>query len=189
MPHPLISICPESHGVVLDLIYASPNNIVGRPIYARQICLLHRDAELRLRRAVELAAAAGYRLKIYDAFRPQEAQRMLWETAPDKAYVADPVLGSDHTRGIAIDLTLADANGHEVDMGTAFDDMTALSHHFCDQVSPEAQANRMLLLHVMQEAGFEHMANEWWHYSLPQREDYELIPSTHLGSLDPMLTG
>lgn len=187
MPHPLVPISPNTHGVMLDLIYASPNNLAGKVIYAREICLLHRNAELPLRRAVTLAAEAGYKIKIFDAFRPQEAQWMLWEIVPDRDYVADPVLGSDHSRGIAIDLTLASDDGQELDMGTAFDSMTPLSHHFCDQVSPQAQANRMLLLQVMQAAGFEHIEHEWWHYALPQRELYELIPSTHLGHLNPML--
>lgn len=187
MPHPLIPISPETHGVVLDLTYASARNIAGRSIYARQICLLHRDAELPLRRAVNLASVAGCKLKIFDAFRPQEAQWMLWDAAPDKAYVADPRLGSDHTRGTAIDLTLVDASGHELDMGTAFDEMTALSHHFSDLVSPQAQANRMLLLRLMEEAGFDYIAHEWWHYALPGHEQYQLIPSTHLGQLNPML--
>ncbi len=187
MAHPLISISPDTHDVVLDLIYATPHNIAGQPIYARQICLLHRDAELRLRQAITLAAAEGCKLKIFDAFRPQEAQWMLWDTAPDKAYVADPRLGSNHTRGTAIDLTLVDFTGRELDMGTAFDDMTTLSHHFSDQVSALAQANRLLLLKLMHQAGFDHIAHEWWHYALPGHEHYELIPSTHLGQLNPML--
>lgn len=186
MTNPLIPVSPETHDVVLDLVYASPNNIAGRAIYARNLCLLHRDADICLRRAVRNAAVAGCRLKIFDAFRPREAQVLLWQNAPDKAYVADPKLGSNHTRGTAIDLTLVDDQGRDLDMGTGFDEMTLLSHHFSEQVSPQAQANRLLLLRIMEDAGFEHIAHEWWHYALPENEDHALIDSVLLGKLNPM---
>jgi D-alanyl-D-alanine dipeptidase len=183
----LIAVYPETHDVILDLVYATSNNISGRPIYRRPICLLHHDAEACLRQAVHLAAKSGCKLKIFDAFRPHEAQVELWETAVDKLYVADPDIGSNHTRGTAIDLTLVDENGVELDMGTDFDHMTSLSHHFSDQVSEGAQANRLLLLNIMQQAGFLPIPQEWWHYELPQQHDHSLISSASLGELNPML--
>lgn len=187
--HPLVSVSPDTHGVVLELSYATANNIAGRAIYERPMCLLHRDAERCLRQAVVNAAAAGCKLKIFDAFRPHEAQLVLWDSAVDKAFVADPQIGSNHTRGTAIDLTLVDAQGVALDMGTPFDDMTDRSHHFNEHVSPEAQVNRLLLLKIMQDAGFEPIAHEWWHYALPVHPAYTLIDSAHLGTLNPMLLG
>ena len=187
MTNPLVALSAETHDVVLDLVYATSNNIAGKPVYQRHLCLLHRDAEVCLRKAVRLASQAGCRLKIFDAFRPQEAQLALWEVAVDKLYVADPSLGSNHTRGTAIDLTLVDEDGKELDMGTGFDHMTVLSHHFSDQVSPVAQANRSLLLRIMEEAGFAHIPHEWWHYELPAHADHRLIDSASLGQLNPML--
>jgi D-alanyl-D-alanine dipeptidase len=185
--HPLVPLSSQTHDVLIHLPYATPHNVSGQAIYQRHLCLIHRDAELCLRQAVQNAARAGCKLKIFDAFRPQEAQQRLWETAPDKAYVADPRIGSNHTRGTAIDLTLVDAQGVELDMGTHFDDMTALSHHSCVQVSALAQANRRLLLGIMQGAGFEPVAHEWWHYALPPEDSHTLIDSNLLGSLNPML--
>ncbi|MEI6761835.1 MAG: D-alanyl-D-alanine dipeptidase [Betaproteobacteria bacterium] len=187
--HPLVLISPASHGVLLDLLYATPNNVAGRVIYAQALCLLHHDAEVCLRRAVILAAESGCRLKIFDAFRPHEAQVLLWDTAPDRAYVADPAIGSNHTRGTAIDLTLVDAKGRELDMGTGFDEMTSLSHHFNPEVSTTAQANRQLLLGIMEAAGFAHIAHEWWHYALPQPDRYPLLSSGSLGLHNPMTRG
>lgn len=184
MPHPLVQVHPHTHGVVLDLAYATANNVAGRKIYDRAYCLLHRDAEVCLRQAVRNAADAGYQLKIFDAFRPHEAQVLLWQTAPDQAYVANPAIGSNHTRGTAVDLTLVDAKGEELNMGTGFDDMSDASHHFSEQVSAQAQANRLLLLRVMEDAGFEHLPHEWWHYALPGH--YGLIDSAALGDLSPM---
>jgi D-alanyl-D-alanine dipeptidase len=184
--HPLVLISPATHGVVLDLVYATPNNVAGQVIYARPLCLLHRDAEVDLRRAVALAADAGCRLKIFDAFRPHEAQVLLWDTAPDRAYVADPAIGSNHTRGTAIDLTLVGGDGCDLDMGTGFDEMSALSHHFNPEVSAQAQANRLLLLGIMEGAGFAHIPHEWWHYALPQPERYALLGNNGLGPFNLM---
>lgn len=179
-------ISEQSHGVVLDMVYATANNVAGVPIYQRPICLLHRDAAHALHTASELARQAGLRLKIFDAFRPHEAQVMLWNSAPDKAYVADPTLGSNHTRGVAVDLTLVDADGQELEMGTGFDDMTEQSHHFRTDISAQAQANRLQLLGIMEQAGFEHIPHEWWHYALPAAHSYPLIPSHKLHHLNPM---
>ena len=80
-----------------------------------------------------------------------------------------------HCRGIAVDLTLLDAYGHELDMGTDFDDFRSLAHHGNDQVSEEAQKNRLILAGVMSVAGFEPIASEWWHYQLPNAAHYSII--------------
>jgi D-alanyl-D-alanine dipeptidase len=186
MMHPLVHLHQGTHDLVVELVYATPFNVSGQAIYARPLCLIHRDAEVCLREAMRLAAVMGLRLKIFDAFRPEEAQWRLWETAPDPAYVADPRLGSNHTRGIAVDLTLVNAQDEELDMGTGFDDMTVLSHHFNEQVSPVAQANRLMLLQVMQGAGFEPIPHEWWHYALPNHAQFPLLNSSRLGPLNPM---
>jgi D-alanyl-D-alanine dipeptidase len=125
---PLVEITPQQHGVDLDLVYASPNNLTGKPIYAQSYCYLHADTEQHLLRAVELAAAIGCRLKILDAFRPAEAQWVLWHHLPDPTYIADPRIGSSHSMGAAIDLTLVDTTSNEeLAMGTGFDDMRPLS--------------------------------------------------------------
>ena len=99
----------DDAGIVIDLRYASPNNITGTPIYARSACFLHRKAAEHLNHAIKLAGSLGYRFKVFDAFRPTEAQWRLWEHAPGSDYVADPRRGSPHSRGVAIDLTLLTA--------------------------------------------------------------------------------
>jgi D-alanyl-D-alanine dipeptidase len=161
--------------VDIDLIYATPANITGQTIYTNMVCLLHADAAAALRVAAGLAAAQGCRLRIYDAFRPVEAQWRLWEAFPDPEFIADPRVGSNHARGVAIDLTLADADGAPLDMGTPFDDMTALSHHGNTSIPPGAQANRSRLLGIMAAAGWHHYPPEWWHYQLPDPKRYPLL--------------
>jgi D-alanyl-D-alanine dipeptidase len=161
----LVSITPESHKVQIRLAYASSDNFTGRPVYARADCYLHEAAERLLRRAVDLAAAMGLGVLIFDAFRPSEAQWALWNHTPDPDFLADPRRGSPHSRGAAVDLTLTD-NGAELDMGTAFDAFTPRSHHGSLEISPLAQRNRAILMGLMTSAGWDFYRNEWWHYQL-----------------------
>ena len=124
--------------------------------------------------AVELAAQLNLRIKVFDAFRPTEAQWKLWNHTPDPDFLANPERGSPHSRGVAIDLTLCDAEGNELDMGTAFDAFTPLSHHGNTEVSVEAQRNRHLLMGIMTTAGWDFFRNEWWHYQLFNSREYTL---------------
>lgn len=174
---PLVHITAQTHGVVIDMMYASANNFTGKVIYEFSECFLHPQAEAALRKAVAAAAGFGFTLKIFDAYRPQKAQEALWACVPDPRYVADPVLGSNHTRGVALDLTLLDGRGNELDMGTPVDTMTPASHHFCPALPAAVMLNRMHLLTIMLEAGFVHHPNEWWHYQLPDAHAFELIGS------------
>ncbi len=162
----LVEITPRTHDVELDIAYASARNLTGRPVYAHAACYLHRDAEAKLRRAVDLARPLGWRLRIFDAFRPSEAQWVLWNACPDPEFLADPRRGSPHSRGVAIDLTLVDRAGTALEMGTPFDAFTPLSHHGNAEVTPAAQRNRFSLLGLMSAAGWDFYGKEWWHYQL-----------------------
>jgi D-alanyl-D-alanine dipeptidase len=163
----LVEITPDAFGIECDLVYATADNFTGRPVYHRAACYLHADTAALLRTAVSLAGELGYRLRIFDAFRPAEAQWRLWGHLPDPTYLADPRRGSPHSMGAAIDLTLIDVvTGEALDMGTGFDDMRPLSWHACVEVPKVAQRNRALLLGIMTAAGFDFYRNEWWHYQL-----------------------
>lgn len=174
---PLIAITEQSHDVRVELIHASAGNFTGQVIYRQALCLLHPVAEAGLRKAVLAARGLGFRLKILDAFRPQEAQEALWAAVPNPDYIADPKKGSNHTRGVALDLTLAGADGQALDMGTPVDTMSTAAHHFHVDHPAAVQVNRMRLLTVMLEAGFVHHPREWWHYQLPDAQQFPLIDS------------
>jgi zinc D-Ala-D-Ala dipeptidase len=174
-PMSLTEITAESHDVLLDIAYATARNITGAPIYRQPLCFLHPDALARLEQAIALAGALGLRFKIFDAFRPTEAQWVLWNARPDPEFLADPRRGSPHSRGAAIDLTLVDSAGSELDMGTGFDAFTPLSHHAATAISVAAQRNRLLLLGLMTAAGWDFYRNEWWHYQLFDAKRYPLF--------------
>ncbi len=177
----LIEIAPPRFDVDLDLRYASADNLTAAPIYARSLCLLHADAVAPLGRAIALARGLGLRLRLFDGFRPVEAQWLLWRALPDPRYIADPRRGSNHSRGTALDLTLADGAGRPLAMGTGFDDMTELSHHGRADLDPEAQRNRALLAGVMAGAGWLSYPYEWWHYQLAGAEGYPLLTDSVSG--------
>ena len=164
---PLVEITPEEYGVDLDIRYATPDNITGHPIYAHARLFLRPEAARRLRQAADLAHAANLRLVLFDGYRPTAAQAALWKACPDENYVYPPWKGSMHTRGVAVDLTLADRNGRPLDMGTPFDDMSPHSHPASTEVGEEAIRNRMWLAGLMVSAGFEAIETEWWHFQLP----------------------
>jgi len=172
---PLVEIRPETHHVALDIAYATARNFTGTPVYARAACYLHADAEARLARAVASARPLGFRLKVFDAFRPAEAQWKLWAVRPDPEFLADPRRGSPHSRGVAVDVSLIDGAGRELDMGTGFDAFTPLSHHSNTEISAAAQRNRLLLLGLMTEAGWDFYGKEWWHYQLFDARLYPLL--------------
>lgn len=172
----LVTITSQDFDVKIDLKYATGDNFTGKPVYRKDApCYLHAVAAECLKKAVALASPLGLRLIIYDAFRPTEAQWKLWKHSPDPNFLADPAKGSPHSRGVAIDLTLMNDSNTPLDMGTAFDAFTPLSHHGRTDIPKEAQRNRILLLGLMTSAGWDFYRNEWWHYQLFNSKDYKLL--------------
>src|ERR1044072_334303 len=122
----MVEITAKDFDVEIALAYATPDNITGKPIYARAGCYLHAKAAEKLQAAIAPAAPPGLRFKFCAASRPTEAQWKLWEAFPSEEFVANPRKGSPHSRGVAIDLTLIDGSGRELDMGSGFDETRAI---------------------------------------------------------------
>ncbi len=174
----------EIDGLILDLRYASPNNFVGRDVYGDfDRCFLHRIAAEKLQAAVKNLGSAkpGWKFLIFDCLRPRTVQRILFEkvkgTAQEK-YVADPDKGSIHNYGFAVDLSLADEHGREIDMGTGFDSFEAVAEPRREaeflksgELSQTQVANRMILRDAMTGAGFIQLPYEWWHYDALPKSD------------------
>ncbi len=173
----LVEITEVTHTIILDMRYATENNFTGKAIYDCSRCFLRPEPLVLLEKAIALAADQGYRFKILDAHRPQYAQERLWDVCPNPDYIANPASGSHHTRGVAIDLTLVDSDGQELDMGTPFDSFEIASHHGSSHISPNAAKNRYTLLGIMMSAGWDFYGNEWWHYQMFKPREFELIKS------------
>lgn len=173
-----------SDQIALELRYATTNNFVGVNLYGDfNHAFLHRDAAVKLERAAELLAAQhpGYKLLIFDALRPRSVQRLLWAKVKGTAqqpYVANPASGSIHNFGFAVDLSIVDDQGHELDMGTPFDAFESLAQPRLEDkfrkegsLSEAQLQNRLLLREVMTQAGFIQLPLEWWHFdALPKKD-------------------
>jgi zinc D-Ala-D-Ala dipeptidase len=170
-------------GIEIDLRYATPNNFIGRDLYSPFDCAwLHVQAAQALEKVVAWLAARrpGCKPVVLDALRPQRVQQQLWDALEGtglQMYLANPVRGSIHSYGMALDITILDEQGRELDMGTGFDDMTELSHPALEEgflaagKLTEAQVeNRRLLREAMSQAGFVGIRTEWWHFDCGDRE-------------------
>ncbi len=185
MIHPnLVEINPQEYGLDVELVYATADNLANRVIYQDTRCFLHQTAAKRLEQASKAAQLAGYKLLVLDAYRPPYAQHLLWKALPNGDYVRDPELGSHHSRGVAVDVTLKTEAGVPMDMGTGFDDMRELSHPFNPDLPVDIQRNRLMLLGIMMSAGFAPIDTEWWHFELPDADQYPLIDFHQLNETD-----
>ena len=186
--------------IIQEIRYFSTYNFVGDRIdgYEEPIALVTKEAARALKEVANIANVQGYRLKIFDAYRPAKAvkhfvlwgiedldQRMKLFFYPDlekqdlfnKGYIASQ---STHSRGSTVDLTLVDMNtGKELDMGSPFDFFDEVSHPDYKGITQEQYENRMILQKLMTDAGFEPIETEWWHFTLkdePYPETYFEFP-------------
>lgn len=162
--------------LVLDLRYATDQNFLKRRVYPQDAtCLLRQETVERLKRAADQLRSKGFRLRVYDCYRPLSVQWEMWRIFPKPGYVADPRKGSNHNRGTAVDLTLADAQGNEVEMPTGFDSFSKAAHHDYAGASVDATKHRELLREAMEGAGFKKNRMEWWHYDLPDATKFPIL--------------
>lgn len=161
---PLVDVQALIPDAVLDIRYATKDNLTGRPLYPFAAAFLRRSSAEKLARAAAELRAKGLRLVIYDAYRPLAAQKALWKAKPDARFVADPARGSSHNRAGAVDAALADAAGKPLPMPSAFDDFGPRARHGAAGVPAEARRNAETLKAALESAGFVSLADEWWHY-------------------------
>lgn len=170
--------------VAVDLRYATTNNFLSENIYGNfKTPYLHKDTQKQFEKVLaELQKLKpNWKLLIFDALRPHSKQKLLWkkvEGTSEEAYVMNPRYGSIHSYGFALDLSLLDEKGREVDMGTPFDSFLKLSHPRHEEkylnsgkLTKQQVENRELLRKLMAAGGFKVIPNEWWHFeALPGRE-------------------
>lgn len=178
----LIRLADLDAGFIFELRYATADNFVGTPVYPVAVAALKKETAARLLVAQSMFMADGYRIKIWDAYRPLSVQRLLWQACPDSRFVINPdalPAGEEwrprHNNGMAVDLTLVDASGSELLMPSGFDDFTGKGSPDYPGMAEEARRNVGYLIFVMESAGFRNPPNEWWHFS-----DVEGTPTPYL---------
>ncbi|OPY85877.1 MAG: D-alanyl-D-alanine dipeptidase [Syntrophus sp. PtaU1.Bin208] len=161
---PLVNIQDIVPDVAVEMRYAGSDNFTKRKIYDCGRCFLRAGTAAKVAIAQRELKKKGLSLKMWDCYRPLSAQKLFWSLVPDPRFVADPKTGSRHNRGNAVDVTLMDSSGSELEMPTVFDDFSPRAGHGEKNISRQAIENRRLLAEVMEKAGFKRFESEWWHY-------------------------
>lgn len=159
-----VNIKSVDSSIVLDMKYATSDNFLKQKVYECGECYLRKKTAEALARANQDFKKLGYRIKVFDCYRPLSVQKQMWQIMPNATYVANPAQGSKHNRGAAVDLTLVDSNGKELDMGTSFDFFGKKAHHTYTNLSKTVLNNRKLLKTTLAKHDFKGITSEWWHY-------------------------
>ncbi len=163
----LVDVRAYIPGISVDLRYTTAQNVTGKPLYPHSMpCLLRRETAMKLKEAHELLRAQGFGIRIWDAYRPPEAQEKLHAAgAATHMFLSPETMGwSRHCGGIAVDVTLVDADQHELRMPTGFDaGLHNASARYQGGDSVVAR-NLQLLQRAMLRAGFTQARAEWWHF-------------------------
>jgi D-alanyl-D-alanine dipeptidase len=161
-----VNLKSYSNAFVFDMKYATDDNFLKAKVYDCAECFLRLKTVKALIKANTKLAQKGYKIKIYDCYRPLDIQKKMWEIVPNPKYVANPKTGSIHNRGGAVDISLVTLQGEAVDMGTDFDFFGEKASHLYQDLPKNVLQNRKLLKSVMISAGFNSFDSEWWHYNL-----------------------
>jgi len=146
----LVPIPEVDSAIVLDIRYATENNFTHKKIYPIAVGVLRKETAQKLAAANKEFQEKGYRIKVWDGYRPLYVQKIFWEIRPDDRYVANPYKGgSKHNRGGAVDVTLVDQQGKELEMPSAYDDFSSKAWRNNFKMSAEARKNVNYLTEVM----------------------------------------
>lgn len=161
--------------IYVELMYATDNNFTGVRIYDFTDAYLRYGTVKKLANVQKKLKEQGYSLKIWDAYRPFEAQQKLWEVYPDPNYVANPANGmKKHNLGGTVDITMVADDGSVISMPTEFDDFSLKADRdYSDIEDEEAVKNVMILQNAMENNGFTGYQGEWWDYS--DTVEYEAV--------------
>ncbi|MDO4799316.1 MAG: M15 family metallopeptidase [Bacillota bacterium] len=167
----LVRLLDRDPDFIIDLRYATANNFTGKVIYESGECYIHPGTADMLIQARNRFRELGYRVKVWDAYRPLKAQRTLWDVVPDDRFVARPPdmsrireFRASHLNGMCVDITLTDLEGNELVMPTEFDEFGPLAGLERNDHDTEGYRNAKLMCDVMESVGFESYDNEWWHF-------------------------
>lgn len=161
---------------VIDMRYATTNNFTKQKVYPSAACILRKETAVKLVKANEELKKQGYRIKIWDAYRPIYVQKIFWDIVKDSRFVANPDKGgSIHNKGCAVDITLVDKEGKELDMPSKFDDFSEKAYRNNQNMTKEAKKNMDLLTAAMVNNGFSIITTEWWHFVDTNSKNFQAV--------------
>ena len=179
--HGLVNLIDLNTNLAIDLRYATTDNFTGKQIYPSiSFAALREETAEKLLNANEELYQLGYRIKIWDAYRPHRYQYKLREVAEEQnpktaSYIAKPETGSNHNRGTSVDITITDLQGREVNMPTDFDHFGPEASITYTGCTKEQIKNRELLGTIMEKHGFRRISSEWWHFDDVDSKNYDVL--------------
>lgn len=173
---PLVNLEELTTELGYEIRYATPNNFIGEALYDCAKCLLRPEVAEALLEANQYFCELGYRIKIYDCYRPLDVQKKMWSKVPRATYVGNPYgNGSVHNKGAAIDMTLETLDGCYIEMGSDYDYFGREAHIDNYNFTKEILDNRKLLFEGMRKFGFNTIRTEWWHFSYKKNRSYKTL--------------
>ncbi|MFZ5645158.1 MAG: M15 family metallopeptidase [Bacillota bacterium] len=167
--------------VDVKLAYYTENNFTHEKLYDSPVAYLRKGTADKLKKASEEVAQKGYRIRVLDAYRSPRVQFKMWEKYPDSRFVANPHKGfSIHSKGCALDLTLIDQEGNELDMPSAFDEFSPRADRDYRDIGKVERANVEYLEQVMVKHGFVSIRYEWWHFIDSDKDKYDVVQEVSL---------
>jgi len=173
------------YDIKVSMKLCTDDTSIGEPFYNSNLCMLQYDTIQKLKQAVEKFRNDGYTVVIYDAYRPTSVQQKWFNVVQVHKWIANPAIGMGgvHDRGTAIDMSLLDKDGNELEMPTKVHTFTDESARWYTESSQKAQDNMNYMLDIMTSCGFDHIESEWWHFQdsdtahyLPTDHDIDKIP-------------
>lgn len=172
----LVNLSSLSTEFSYEIRYATPNNFINEKLYDCAVCLLQPEVAKALLEANQYFCEKGYRIRLYDCYRPLDVQKRMWAKVPRPTYVANPYgKGSIHNKGAAVDMTLETIEGCYVEMGSDYDFFGRAAHIDNYNFSEEILNNRKILFEGMHKFGFQTVRTEWWHFSYRKNWTYPTL--------------
>ena len=166
------TVNPKIH---IDIRYATANNFMKEILYPEARCLLRKEVAQALSQVQTSLEKQELGLKIFDGYRPLSVQKKMWARFPIEGYIANPVKGSNHNRGAAVDITLIDKEGKELPMPSAYDEFSERAHRDYMKASPQEIKNREILQQAMEKEGFHGITTEWWHFDFKDAKSLPVL--------------
>ena len=178
----------SGYDLKISMKLSTSDTSIGRPFYDSNLCMLQYDILPMLKQAMDIFAEDGYKIVIYDAYRPTSVQQEWFNVVRVHKWVADPSIGMGgiHDRGTAIDMSLIDANGNELEMPTPMHTFSEDSARDSSKMSDEARKNMNYMTNVMVRCGFTYINSEWWHFQDVNTQNY--LPTDHPIDLIPRVS-
>ena len=174
--NPLVDIQKIDPSIKIEVRYATVNNFMHEVLYPEARCLVRAEAAEALRRVQSKLLKHDLCLKIFDGYRPLSVQKKMWAKYPLDGFVANPAKGSNHNRGMAVDVTLVrKSSGQELSMPSAYDEFSLKAHRDYAGGTDEERHNRQILQEAMEQEGFKGLRTEWWHFDYRGAKDFPVL--------------